>query len=109
MNLAQQGDIIFATWFTYDANRNPLWYSVTAGQTSPGVFAGALIRTSGPAFNAVPFNGNAVQRASVGSATLAFSNGNSGNFTYQVADGISTTQTKPITRQVFAAPGTVCH
>ena len=109
INLTHQGTTIFATWFTYDANRNPLWYSVTAAQTSPGVFAGALIRTSGPAFNAVPFNSAAVQRASVGTATLAFSNGNSGNFTYQVADGISTTQTKPITRQIFAPPGTVCH
>ncbi|MEO8741360.1 MAG: S8 family peptidase [Casimicrobiaceae bacterium] len=110
INLTHQGTSIFATWFTYDANHNPLWYSVTAAQTAAATYTGSLIRTSGPAFNSVPFDSSAVQRATVGTATLTFSNGNSGNFTYQVLDGgISATQTKPITRQVFVAPGTVCH
>ena len=109
INLTHQGTTIFATWFTYDANRNPLWYSVTAAQTASSTYTGSLIRTSGPAFNAVPFNGSAVQRATVGTTTFTFSNGNNGTFAYQVSDGISTTQTKQITRQVFAAPGTVCH
>ena len=110
INLTHQGTTIFATWFTYDANHNPLWYSVTAPQTAAGTYTGTLLRTTGPAFNANPFNPNAVQRVAVGTATLSFSNGNSGNFTYQVLDGgISATQTKAITRQVFAAPGTVCH
>ena len=110
INLAHQGTTIFATWFTYDANRNPLWYSVTATPTVAGTYAGSLNRTTGPAFNAVPFNPNAVQRVSVGTATLTFNSGNNANFTYQVLDGgVSVTQTKAITRQVFAAPGTVCH
>ncbi len=110
INLTHQGTTIFATWFTYDVNHNPLWYSVTAPQTAVGTYAGRLLRTTGPAFNAVPFNPAAVQRVDVGSATLSFSNGNTGNFSYVVNDGANVgTQTKAITRQVFVSPGTVCH
>ena len=75
-------------------------------------FGGTLYLTSGPAFNAVPFDPAAVTRTAVGAATFKFANGNSGSFTYVVdlGDGISkATQSKAITRQVFRAPGTVCQ
>jgi hypothetical protein len=42
----------------------------------------------------------------VGTATFTFNDGNDASFAYTV-NGIS--QTKAITRQVFQAPGTVCH
>ena len=110
VNLTQQGTTIFATWFTYDVNRNPLWYSATATQLAPGTFSGALVKTSGPAYSAVPFDGSTVQRTNVGSATFVFSDGNAGTFSYQVNDPPNVAaQTKQITRQVFRAPGTVCH
>jgi hypothetical protein len=110
VNLTQQGLTIFATWFTYDVNRNPIWYSATAPQTSPQTFSGPLIKTSGPAFSATPFDGSQVQRTTVGTVTFVFTNGDAGSFTYSVADGANTgTQTKTIERQVFRAPGTVCQ
>ena len=110
VNLTQQGTTIFATWFTYDTNRNPLWYSVTATPAGPGTYTGALSKTSGPPFSASPFNASLVQRATVGSATFSFSDGNTGTFAYQVNDPPNVaTQTKAITRQVFRAPGTVCQ
>ncbi|MEP6942252.1 MAG: hypothetical protein ABI981_04925 [Betaproteobacteria bacterium] len=110
VNLAQQGTNIFATWFTYDAARNPLWYSVSAVQTAPKVFSGPLIKTSGPAFSAVPFDGNLVQRTTVGTASFSFTNGNAGTFAYQVNDGTNVaSQSKVIERQVFRAPGTACQ
>ncbi len=56
INLTQQGDVIFATWFTYDANRNPLWLSATLLNTGANTFSGQLNLTGGPAFNAVPFD-----------------------------------------------------
>jgi hypothetical protein len=43
---------------------------------------------------------------SEGTATLTFSDGNFATFDYTV-DGIA--QTKQITRDVFAPPGTVCQ
>ena len=42
----------------------------------------------------------------VGTATFTFSDGNNATFAYSV-DGVS--QTKPITREVFRSPGTVCR
>jgi len=112
VNLTQQGTTIFATWFTYDANGNPLWMSATAPQTAPNTFSGTLYLTGGPAFNAVPFNPALVTRTAVGLATFKFTNGNAGTFTYIVdfGDGVhKATQTKSITRQVFRPPGTVCQ
>jgi hypothetical protein len=114
INLTQQGTNIFATWFTYDANHNPLWLSALLPQTGPKTFSGALDRTSGPAFNAVPFDPAMVHHSPSGTATVAFTDGNTGTFTYNVdlGDGLNKTaapQTKAITRQVFRAPGTICQ
>ena len=106
VNLTQQGDTIFATWFTYDLDGTPLWLVVTAQKSGPGVYTGTLYRTTGPAFSAVPFDPAKVTATPVGPATFTFANGNAGTFAYTV-NGVS--QAKPITRQVFRAPGTVCQ
>jgi len=106
VNLTEQSNIIFATWFTYDANGNPLWLSATAPSVGPATFSGTLYRSIGPAFNAVPFNPTAVSRTPVGTATFNFGNGNAGTFAYTVN---GTAQTKSITRQVFRSPGTLCQ
>jgi len=106
INFIQQGDIIFATWFTYDHDGTPLWLGVTANRTAPSVFSGTLYRTTGPAFNAVPFNPASVVATAVGSVTLTFSNGNAGTFDYSV-NGVA--QTKAITREIFRDPGTICQ
>jgi hypothetical protein len=106
VNLTHQGDTIFATWFTYDLDRTPLWLSVTAPKTAAGTYGGTLYRTKGPAFNAVPFKPESVVATAVGTATFTFTDGNTGTFNYTV-NGV--TQTKSITREVFVAPGTVCQ
>jgi serine protease len=106
INLTQQGSVIFATWFTYDASGNPTWLSATANNVAPNAYAGTLYRSRGPPFNASPFDPAGVTYAAVGNATLAFADGNSATFAYTV-DGIA--QTKSITRQVFRAPGTLCR
>src|SRR5439155_12636791 len=98
VNFTHQGDTIFATWFTYDLDGTPMWLVVTAPKTAPGTYAGTLYRTTGPAFNAVPFDPASVVPNAVGTATLTFSDGNTGSFAYTV-DGVS--QAKAITREVF--------
>jgi hypothetical protein len=105
VNLTHQGDVIFATWFTYDVDGSPMWLSGTANRTAPGAYAGTLLRTTGPAFSAVPFDPAQVTRTQVGTMTLTFAHGNRATFAYTV-NGVS--QSKTITRQVFEAPGTVC-
>jgi hypothetical protein len=106
INLTEQSNVIFGTWFTYDLDGSPLWLSVTATNTAAGVFMGTLFRTTGPPFDAMPFDPAKVVRTPVGTATFTFSDGNNATFAYTV-NGIS--QAKAITRQVFVAPGTVCQ
>jgi pseudomonalisin len=106
INLNHEGSTIFATWFTYAQNGTPMWLVVTAPQTAPGVYTGMLYQTTGPAFNAVPFNPANVVATAVGMATFTFSDGNNATFAYTV-NGIA--QMKAITREIFAGAGTVCQ
>jgi hypothetical protein len=106
INFTHQGDIIFATWFTYGADGKPLWLIVEARRTAGNVFAGPVSTVTGPPFNAVPFAPAQVTETIVGAATFTFADGNKATFAYTVGD---VAQTKPITRQVFAEPGTACR
>ena len=111
INFTHQGDNIFATWFTYDFTGAALPMSATLTKIGTNIYSGTLIRTSGPAFNAVPFNPDAVTRTEVGTATVTFTNGNRATFAYTVTlngPASSVTQSKQIERQVFRAPGTAC-
>ena len=114
INFAHQGDVIFATWFTYDVAGNPLPMSATLFKVgpNPNTFAGTVIKTTGPPFSAVPWNPAAVVRTELGTATVTFANGNRATFSYTVAlNGpmSAVTQSKEIERQVFRPPGTICQ
>jgi serine protease len=100
INFAHQGDVIFATWFTYDTTGKGWWLSMTATKTGANTYTGTLYQTSGPAFNAVPFNPAQVSLTAVGTGTLTFTDTNNGTFAYSVN---GTQQVKTITRQVFGA------
>ena len=107
VNITHQGDTLFATWFTYGADGKGLWLVMSDGaRTGPSTYSGPLYRTTGPPFNAVPWDRTAVSVNPVGTATFAFIDANSGTFSYTV-NGVS--QSKPITRQVFSTPATVCR
>jgi hypothetical protein len=105
INLTHQSDVIFATWFTYATDGTPMWLSVSAFKTADRTYSGDLARTTGPAFDSVPFNSKGVDYTKVGTATFTFTSGNQATFAYSV-DGVS--ETKTIVREVFVAPGTVC-
>ena len=98
LNVAQQGNVIFVTWFTYDANGRPWWLSMTATATGTGPYTGTLLATHGPAFNAMPFLPSQVTSTSVGSATLTFQDASRGTFAYTV-NGVS--RSKAIARMEF--------
>lgn len=107
VNVAHQGDVLFVTWFTYGADGKALWLvGSSVSRTGPGTYSGSLQKVSGPTFNAVPWNPNLVSRVQVGSVTLQFSDAANGVMTYAL-DGV--TRSKPITRQVYSAPVTVCR
>jgi hypothetical protein len=105
INFAHQGNVLFATWFTYDANGGGMWLIMSNGvQTSPGHFQGDLYRTTGPGFNAETFTAiTGSNYTTVGTLSASFTDANTGSLTYTV-NGV--TQTKPIARYVYAAPPT---
>lgn len=110
LNIAHQDNTIFATLFTYEGGAgaaNPgMWLVMASGQKqADGSYVGELYRTTGPAFNAVPFSPAAVNVTVVGSMRLTFQDGASGTLTYTVN---GTTVTKAIQRQVFGAALPAC-
>jgi hypothetical protein len=98
LNVAHQDDVIFATWFTYDATGKGWWLSMTMNRQADGGFAGTVTQTTGPAFSAVLFDPARVAHADVGTATLRFGDSDNGTFAYTV-NGVA--QSKAITRQKF--------
>ena len=115
VNIVHQGDILFATWFTYEtggtaaAPAKGMWLLMDQGsRTGSGVYTGVLRRTTGPnAFSATtPFDASMVQQIPVGDATFTFTGADAGTFRYTV-NGV--TQTKPIQRLQISSPATVCR
>jgi len=104
LNVAHQGDVIVAAWNTYDLNGNAWWLSMPAFKVAPNTYSGTLYETRGAALNA-PFDPSLVANTAVGTGTLTFSDSGSGTFSYTV-NGV--TQTKPITKFIFASPVPVC-
>ena len=107
VNIAHQGDILFVTWFTYGTDGRGMWLvGSNVTRTGNATYSGTLFRAIGPSFEAVPWDPAKVKLAAAGQVTFTFSDADSGTMTYTV-DGIS--GSKAITRQVFAAPPTVCR
>jgi hypothetical protein len=105
INLVHQGNVIFATLFTYSETGRDKWF-VASGlvRQTDGSFTGGLYSTTGPAYNANPWPGFQFQQ--VGNMTLRFTNGETGTLTYNVG---ATPVTKQIQRQVFQAGPSACR
>ena len=105
--VTHQGDNLFVTWFTYGPDGQALWLvSSNVTRTGSGTYSGTLYRTSGPPFNAVPWDPSRVSVMPVGNVTFNFTDSAKGTFSY-TAMGV--TGSKAIIRQVFSAPATVCR
>lgn len=104
LNVTHQGDVVFATLFTYGANGQGMWLVLPAGvRQADGSYSGELFRTAGPAFNASPWF--SIGSTRVGTMRLRFSNGENGILEYSV-DGVNVT--KAITRQLFGSSQPLC-
>jgi hypothetical protein len=103
LNVNHQGNKVFATLFTYDS-AGPIWLVMSDSTLqSDGSYQGALYRTSGPAFSAVPFNG--VVPTAVGTMRIAFPGSNAATLTYSFN---GTQVTKSLTRQQFGTTLPTC-
>ncbi|MGZ5065087.1 MAG: hypothetical protein ACXWG1_06030 [Usitatibacter sp.] len=103
VNLNHQSDVIFATLFTYAADRNGMWLVASMTKQADGSFTGPLLQTTGPAFNASPWIATSVSSTQVGTMTLTFADLGHGTLVYTVN---GTRVTKSIVRQVFGTPVT---
>jgi hypothetical protein len=108
VNLTHQGNFLFLTWFTYGADGKGLWLEalLTPSGTAGTTWTGTLNRDSGASFSTNPWPSASHVVTPVGSVTLTFSNASNASFMYTF-NGV--TQTKSITRQVFASPVSVCR
>jgi hypothetical protein len=97
VNIGQQGNILAASWFTYDQTGAGM-FLILAGPVINNKVTGDLIRTVGPALG-TPFNPDLVVRTVVGTATLTFSDANNATLESTV-NGIS--GTLALTRFTFA-------
>ena len=107
INLSHQGDLLFATWFTYGAGGRAQWLFGSEVRRQPtGEFRGRLYRSTGTPLPFVAGAQASTGYSDVGEITLAFSDGEHGRMDYSV-DGIP--QSKAITRYLFSGPQTLCH
>jgi lysyl endopeptidase len=100
LNLIQHPNgIIFAIWYTYDANGQMTWYHVPSGSwTDSMTYTGQLVAVAGPPFTSSTFNPSLVKRTPVGTATLSFTSSSTGTWSYSI-NGVS--GSKPISRLPF--------
>jgi hypothetical protein len=101
MNITQHGAVIFAAFFIYDANGQPLWVVMPGGSWNSDftTFSGPVYIPTGSWFGAYDvsrFSGGATPVA--GTASINFTSASTATFSYTI-HGIS--GTKSITRQLF--------
>jgi hypothetical protein len=113
INFAHEGNLLFATWYTYGPNNQAMWLSVLAQSANGGTtFTGPLLQTSGPRYDAYDKT-KENPPLQVGTATFAFTNGNAATMSYTITGqgGLpSVTQSKVLSRFLFG-PGaaTICQ
>ena len=109
INFNHQGNIVFASLFTYDGSGNPLWLVMSNGakQADGKTFTGDLYQTTGSAFNATPFTPITASNVTrVGTMSVAFSSVSAATLTYSVK---SIAVTKAIQPEVFGVNATLCQ
>lgn len=106
VNLVHQGDTLFGTWFTYDADGSDLWLFMDNLQlTANNTYAGDVYRASGSPFGLMPYDATRFSASKVGTASIAFADANNGTMTYTVS---GVTQVKPIVKFVYSSPVPTC-
>ncbi len=101
VNFVQNEDVVFATFYVYDANKQPIWVSSPMFVTAGGSYSGDLNLSTGSFFGG-PWTGSSATK--VGSATFTPTSASTGILTYNVSNvpGIpNSVVTKNIDRSTF--------
>ena len=97
VNLIQQYNTIFATFFVYGSDGAARWFVAPEATGNGSTFSSTLYQTTGPAFSAT-WNPSLKTVTPVGSATFSFNGSSTGTLSYTV-NGVPVT--KSIQRQSF--------
>jgi hypothetical protein len=106
LNLNQQGDSVFAAWFTYGEDGKALWlYGVLNQQQGAEVWSGPIFRTTGVPFDQIT---GAASKTNDSAGTAILTATPDGALLLQQTIG-TTTQTKRLERFAFDAAVPVCR
>jgi hypothetical protein len=97
VNMVLQYDTVFATFYVYDVNRNPVWFTAVLTYAPGNVFSGNLFADRGPFYGGA-YDQNTVTERQAGTATFTLTDIGHGTLTYTI-DGI--TVTKQMERLTF--------
>lgn len=105
VNFAQNDTTIFATFFIYDSNHNPLWLIAQMLRSTDGVYSGPLYVTTGDYFANSPYDQSFNSETLVGTATFTATDVNHGilNYTVKIGSAPNITVNKNIQRQTLVA------
>jgi hypothetical protein len=100
VNFVQADNFVFATFFIYGPNNQPIWYTGNMTVDANGVWSGPLYFTSAASgtYFGNPWNPSGFTQPQVGTVTFTPANSYSGTLTYNVG---TVTVTKQITRQTL--------
>lgn len=85
VQFVQANNFMFATFFIYDSNQQPTWYTGEMTVDANGVWSGPLYRSTGSYFGA-PWSEAQKTIAQVGTVTFAPSSSYAGTLTYNVGN-----------------------
>lgn len=97
LNIVLQNNVAFATFYVYDVNRNPVWFTAVLTYSPGFVFTGKLFADRGPWYGG-PYNSATVTEREAGTATFTMPTLNHATLTYTI-DGV--TVTKSLQRLTF--------
>ena len=100
ISIIQHNNILFATWYVYDANGNGSWFVMPGGAWNAAhtIFSGAMYSTVG-----APFNNYAPPATLLQAGTLSFQFTDNSNATLSYVLTTGQSGAIPMTRQPFGA------
>lgn len=99
VSIQQQGEVMFATLYTYELDGRTTWYYMPAGRkTSATRISGELFRSSGAAWVGQHYQGSSTKVVPAGTFELDFSSADAGTMTARIGSAITT---RPLARFAF--------
>jgi chitinase len=98
INISQQGNGLFTTWYTYAPDGKTTWFVMPSGSWTGLTYSGDLYSTTGSPWLGATYDPTRLNVTKVGTMTFTFTDANNATVTYTV-NGV--TQTKVINRQPF--------